>query len=120
MRPDAIRRRFLATAAASAAAGFLPRLALSMEGKPRRLVVEIEKLRFHPQRIEARIGDTVTWINRDIAPHTATARGDAWDTGKLAKGESAILTVTREMAGEYYCRFHPAMKGELVVSEEPD
>lgn len=42
--------------------------------------VEIKDFAFEPSRIEVRAGDTVEWINRDFAPHTATADNDnRWD-----------------------------------------
>ena len=37
--------------------------------------VTIRDLKFSPDRIEARVGDTVEWINKDILAHTATAEG---------------------------------------------
>ena len=40
--------------------------------------VTIRDLKFLPDRIEARVGDTVEWVNTDILAHTATARG-RWD-----------------------------------------
>jgi len=115
----AARRRLLKLAAAIAAAGVLSRFARASENKPRELVVEIDKLRFVPQRLEARIGDTVTWINHDLVAHTTTARNGQSDSGKIEKAKSATLAVTSEMSGEYFCRFHPAMKGELTVSDDP-
>jgi plastocyanin len=68
-----------------------------------------------PDRLNVRAGDTVTWVNRDIAPHTATAADNSWDTGTLRKGEQATLEVRPGMAADYVCRFHPAMKGTLKV-----
>ena len=34
--------------------------------------VEIAGFVFTPQTIKVKQGDSITWINRDIAPHTAT------------------------------------------------
>ena len=35
--------------------------------------VTIDKLVFSPVEVKAKVGDTVTWINKDIVVHTATA-----------------------------------------------
>ena len=40
--------------------------------------VTIAKLVFSPEELKVKVGDTITWINKDIVAHTATARGD-WD-----------------------------------------
>ena len=39
---------------------------------PRRHVVEIRGMAFHPAVLEIHRGDTVVWVNRDFVPHTAT------------------------------------------------
>lgn len=83
---------------------------------PRRHVVEIRGMAFHPAVLTVERGDTVEWINRDIVPHTATAAaGPAWTTGALVQGRSG-----RHLAGEpgeqrYFCELHPTMEGRLVV-----
>lgn len=77
--------------------------------------VEIRDLTFRPQRLDVRAGDTITWINHDIAPHTATAVDGSWDTGPLKKGARASVTVGADMTSQYFCRFHPAMKAVVRV-----
>ena len=78
-------------------------------------VVTIERFKFVPADLEVKLGDTITWTNSDIAPHTATAADRSWDTGPIKKGEERSMTVTEGMASEYFCRFHPAMKGRISV-----
>lgn len=78
-------------------------------------VIEIRRFKFVPATLNVRIGDTVTWINRDIAPHTATATNKSWDTKQIQRQKSSSLTVTKGMSGAYFCRYHPHMKGTLVT-----
>jgi len=78
--------------------------------------IEIKSLKFVPAELTVRLGDKVTWINRDIAPHTATANDKSWDTKRLKKGEAMSLVVTAEMKADYFCRFHPNMKARLVIA----
>lgn len=78
--------------------------------------VEIKNFTFEPTRIEVRAGDIVEWINRDFAPHTATADNNGWDTGLLKKEVSGRLTTTRAGALAYHCAFHPHMKGMIIVA----
>lgn len=84
---------------------------------PRRHVVVIEKFGFSPASLTVKPGDSIEWVNRDIAPHTATALEGAWDSGELTRTRSASITVSELGTFEYICAFHPQMRGEVIVSE---
>jgi plastocyanin len=77
--------------------------------------VTIEGMKFVPERLEVAAGDTVTWTNRDLVPHTVTAAGAGIESGNLAPGASWRHTVRRHGDIAYVCRYHPAMKASLVV-----
>lgn len=82
---------------------------------PRRHVVEIRAMRFVPAVLEVAAGDTIVWINHDLVPHTATARGNVkWDTGTLLQGEAGQV-VARRGEVQYECLLHPVMRGTLRV-----
>ena len=76
--------------------------------------VTIDKLVFSPAEVKARVGDTIEWVNKDILAHTATVKGD-WDVMIPAKKNASVVL---KKAGdvEYYCRFHPNMKGRISVA----
>jgi plastocyanin len=76
--------------------------------------VMIDNLVFSPVEIKAKVGDTVNWINKDIVAHTATVRDD-WDV-MIGTNKSARLVLTKAGVVEYYCRFHPNMKGRIIVT----
>jgi plastocyanin len=63
------------------------------------------------------VGTTVEWTNEDSAPHTATASNGAFDSGNLDKGASYSFTFTQEGTYSYTCKYHPNMKGQLVVTK---
>ena len=108
------RRAVLAgSVAAYAATGF--NLANATTLTPVKHTVVIKAFRFQPDRITVRVGDTITWINQDLAPHTATAVAGDWDTEGLEKGESQSVKITAEMSGNYFCEFHPNMRGEIKI-----
>ena len=77
--------------------------------------ITVDKLKFDPAEISARVGDTVEWASSDFVAHTATAKNKDWDVAIPAKG---MGRVTLEHAGEvdYFCRFHPNMTGRIVVA----
>src|SRR5215216_2698913 len=72
--------------------------------------------------------DSVTWINNDSVPHTATSGNPdnreasteaIFDTGIIGPGQSSKEITINSNAGtyEYYCTLHPYMKGQLTIQE---
>lgn len=76
--------------------------------------VAIHRFLYQPATLTVAVGDTVLWTNRDIVPHTATAAG-SWDSGNIAPGDSALVTLTHAGAFAYACAYHPIMKAKLEV-----
>ena len=77
--------------------------------------VTIQGHKFKPAKLTVAAGDTITFINKDSAPHTATANDGAFDTGRLSTGASATVTVSAAGAHAYICKIHPSMKGTVTV-----
>lgn len=87
------------------------------EEQPTTHEVQIVKFKFVPAKLTIKAGDRVVWINKDIAPHTATAtdNNNQWDTGRLKKNESGSITFTATGLMQYLCTYHPSMRGEITV-----
>ncbi len=77
--------------------------------------IEMQNMRFGPVPANIKAGDTIVWVNRDLVPHTATARDHSFDVVVPSRG-SATTVVRRAGTIAFYCRYHPAMRGALVVS----
>ena len=75
--------------------------------------VTIDRLVFEPAEIEVRVGETVEWTNNDRIAHTATVKG-GWEV-MIPPGKVATRVVEAGDTVDYYCRFHPNMKGRIVV-----
>ncbi|HJR66033.1 MAG TPA: cupredoxin family copper-binding protein [Gemmatimonadaceae bacterium] len=105
-------------ALARGAAVLLGAVLLSAPGaaRPRAHVVKITGFEFVPPRITVAVGDTLTWWNDDIVPHTATAIAGAWDSGTIAAKGRATVVIRAPGRVDYQCALHPSMKG-LVVAE---
>lgn len=58
----------------------------------------------------------ITWTNKDIAPHTATASDGSFDTGIINVGSTGSATVKGQGDIQYHCTIHPWMHGSLLVS----
>lgn len=83
--------------------------------EPRTHRIEIQNMRFGPVPANVKAGDSIIWVNRDLVPHTATARDGSFDVVISSRG-SATTVVRRAGTIPFYCRYHPAMRGGLVVS----
>lgn len=88
-------------------------VALVKPAKAESAVVEMNHFKFTPAEIEIAAGGTVTFVNLDLAPHTAT--GDAFDTGTLRKDERKEVTFPAAGEFAYLCKFHRHMTGRIVV-----
>lgn len=106
------RRTVIAGAAASAVALCATPLRAA---EPTIHEVNIQGFAFDPPLVEVRVGDIIRWINRDLAPHTATADERGWDTAALSQGATGDITVTDGMETSYFCVFHPHMKGAIKI-----
>ncbi len=90
-------------------------------------MVNIQNFAFNPGTITVRVGQQVTWMNNDSAPHTTTSGscsggtctpGPGWDSGTLNPGQSFSFTFTTAGTFTYFCRIHgAAMQGTVVVTQ---
>jgi plastocyanin len=76
--------------------------------------VTIEGMKFAPETLTVKKGDRVVWKNKDVVPHTATAKG-AFDSRSIAAGKSWSYVARKPGRHGYVCTFHPGMKATLVV-----
>lgn len=105
-----------ASIAAALSAAILALPASSNQGPGAAHAVLIEGFVYRPGALPVQVGDTVTWTNRDIVPHTVTAEDGSWDSGEIASGETWTMTITAETAGSYLCVYHPTMRAALVAA----
>lgn len=77
--------------------------------------VVIDKMKFGPVPAELHVGDTIVWQNKDILRHTATARDKSFDVD-LPPGAEGQTVLGTAGTFDFFCRFHPGMKGTLTVS----
>ena len=94
------------------------------------IVVEIKSLEapyYAPNELVVPKGSKIKFINTNIAAHTATSTNSAldetspdadgrFDTGLLASGKSVVIELNEEGEYNYFCQFHPWMRGKVVVT----
>jgi len=88
---------------------------LSVPARAETIQVTIDKLVFAPAEVTAKVGDTIEWVNKDTLVHTATATNGDWNVN-IAPKQSGQVVLKKTGAADYYCKFHPNMKGRVVVA----
>ncbi len=81
-------------------------------GEVHRIVMK--SIAYEPRQVRAHVGDVVEWDNQDIVAHTATAQDKEWDIS-IMPGRSGRVVMKAPGTFDYICRYHPNMKGEVVV-----
>jgi plastocyanin len=73
---------------------------------------------YEPAILEAATGQTITWQNDGVLPHTVTATDSSFDSSFMVPG--AVYQLSFGAPGEYayFCTVHPEMTGVVVVTGE--
>jgi plastocyanin len=79
--------------------------------------VDIRDHAFSPAQLNVAPGATVTFVNNDIEPHTATANDGLFDSGVLEPGSSFDVWLDGSGTVTFYCELHPDMQGSILVGE---
>lgn len=82
---------------------------------PRVHTIVIEAMRFVPQTLEVKRGDTVVWRNKDPFPHNATAGKGGPASPSIAAGAAWTYKAAKRGHYPYVCTLHPTMTAVLVV-----
>jgi plastocyanin len=77
--------------------------------------VVIADMKFSPESLTAKRGDTIVWINKDYFPHNARAEDRSFESPDLGTGESWRYIVTKAGTFSYVCTLHPTMKATVTI-----
>lgn len=116
--PTMTRRLWRRPLAWCAAAGCLAILGVGTVVRARAAAshtVAMEAMQFQPAMLVVKVGDVITWVNKDLVPHTATSRSGVFDSGTIEPGHSFSYTATRAGEFPYACVWHPTMVALLRV-----
>lgn len=78
--------------------------------------VPMDEFKFVGGPTTVKVGTTVTWVNEEAAPHTATADNGSFDSGTLQKGQSFSFTFKAAGEFKYYCVLHGGPDGQGMAS----
>jgi plastocyanin len=74
------------------------------------------KVYYLPNPAQLSVGSKMTWINKDTAPHTATAINGSFDTSLINAGSSGSAIIKGTGTIQYHCTIHPWMTGILQTT----
>jgi plastocyanin len=77
--------------------------------------VQIVYRAYQPAQLTVLAGQTVTWRNSGLGPHTVTADAGQFDSGTLQAGTTFSYTFSTPGTFAYSCTIHPTMHGRVVV-----
>jgi len=79
--------------------------------------VAMKDILFVPEKITARVGQTVRWTNEDDVAHTVKAEKGASFQSKqaLSKGDTYEAKLTKAGTIAYVCTIHPSQRGTISV-----
>jgi len=94
----------------STATNFIP----AHPAGPELHVIEIKDMKFQPENLSVKRGDTVLWINRDMVTHCVTEeKTKAWTSSNIAPGASWKMIIKTN--ADYFCAIHQVMKGKITA-----
>lgn len=79
--------------------------------------VSIVEFVYDPDPVTIEEGGKVIWVNRDAAPHTATADDGSFDTGTIEQDKLKSESFKQPGTYTYFCEIHPDMHGTVEVVE---
>jgi plastocyanin len=81
------------------------------------VAVSMKQIKFVPDHITAKVGQTIKWTNNDPFAHTVTAKsGAAFDSGPVNAGATYTFKPTKAGTIDYVCTIHPNQSGTITVT----
>ena len=81
---------------------------LSVPAQAETIQVTVDKLEFAPVDVNAKVGDTIEWVNKDAFAHTATATNGDWNvtlapkqTGRLVLNKPGTHRLLLQVSSQY-------------------
>ena len=88
-------------------------LAADKAEKSDKTKVTIKSLEYSPSSVTIKAGETVVWTNKDDRDHTVTAKD--FTSGTISVGDTYEHKFEKAGTYAYSCKYHPRMKGTVVV-----
>jgi plastocyanin len=100
------------TLCAAVAGALLPAMAPGPAAAATHFVV-IDQMKYGPIP-PLKVGDTVTFVNKDMFRHTVTASNNSFSLD-LLPGKRGDLHINSAGYAAFYCKYHPGMRGSMTA-----
>jgi plastocyanin len=77
--------------------------------------VVLQNIQISPTSVTIKVGDTVTWTNKDSFDHHLVGDKNEFDSGAMAAGATFSFTFKTAGTVTYHCSIHPEMVGTIIV-----
>ena len=81
--------------------------------EPTRHIIKIIHMKFVPDKLVVKKGDTVVWENKDFFPHDVTDEDNTWGSSPFGNDEEWSKVITKDE--KYFCNLHKVMKGTIQM-----
>ena len=84
----------------------------------RTVQVGMQDIKYVPNAVRVKTGDTVRWTNSDSVTHTVTKKGgpgEKFDSGNMAVGAKYAQKFDTPGKVDYFCKIHPNQRGTVTV-----
>lgn len=81
---------------------------------PTKHTVKIFRMKFIPDHLTVKKGDTVEWVNKDFYQHDVTdEKNKEWTSSPFGQNETWSKVITKDE--QYFCNLHKTMKGTIDI-----
>jgi plastocyanin len=81
------------------------------------VVVSMKDNRFVPEKITAKVGQTIKWTNDDSYPHNVTAvKGASFQSDNVDGGGTYEVKVRKAGTIDYVCTIHSGQRGQIRIT----
>lgn len=89
--------------------------AQSVGAKGRTVQVELKALKFKPDKVTVKVGDTVAFVWKEKVQHNVVFKDKV--KSKIISSGTYTRRFTKDGTYKYDCTLHPGMKGEVKVTK---
>ena len=76
----------------------------------------VKDIRFDPEAVDVKVGQTVTWTNQEPVNHNVVAdSGASFKSRNFGEGGTYSFKAAKPGTVKYECTLHPGMEGTLTV-----
>jgi plastocyanin len=88
--------------------------ALPAAAEPKEVVITMGNMTYGKIPSGIKVGDTIVWVNRDTAIHSATAKDHSFDI-RANPGQTIKMTAAKAGTFPFICIYHSMMRGTLTI-----